>query len=187
MLVAPENTAGRTGDSEIDHQEHQAPEVYVARASSGGIAGSTDPSCVAGSGSGSKSGGDFPLSFGECTVVQVVEGPELVVRGLKVLVYNLCCEAVPPNALVLIERDKYGVWFTKPCGGIVPGSGSGSGSYGSGPGSESGPGSGVPGSGSVGNNCFTAVVGGTFVDCVLTLQTKTFCIDFDARTVTEQP
>lgn len=111
------------------HSEEQirfAPDVYVARAPSGGIPGLVD---YAGTGSGEATPGSA-----ECDIYRLYDWgpvPGLVkMNTLTKTVWNISPSAVDPLSWVLVIRDKFGRWFTTgidfPSGGDT-GTGTGTG------------------------------------------------------------
>jgi hypothetical protein len=102
-------TTGRQGSESVDHEEHQAPEVYVARIPAGGIPGlslALGTSIV-----------DEP-GHAECDIYRVVpvsagvgDVEIRVVEGLKRRVYNLLQVAITGGRWALVTRDKFGFWM----------------------------------------------------------------------------
>lgn len=78
-----------------DHEEHQAPEVYVAKTPPGGIAGRT---------------GVVPASA-ECDIYQLIVSDLTITTGLTQPVYNLATDSIDGDSFVVIARDKYGRWY----------------------------------------------------------------------------
>jgi hypothetical protein len=82
-----------------------APEVYVARAPGGGVPAAD---------------GLAPGSA-DCDVYRLLgdDPPELEAAGFVRTVYNLA-SAVDAGAFVLVNRDKYGRWFSDPVSVVGP-------------------------------------------------------------------
>lgn len=97
-----------------------APDVYIALPPTGGIPG-------AGFSSGSLDYPDTPGSA-DCQIYYKdhITGLMKPVDGLIVDVHNLSVEEIPDTQLVVVKRDKYGVWYiesTGPEGGTGTGTG----------------------------------------------------------------
>jgi hypothetical protein len=97
--------------------DHQAPEVYVARTPDGGITGMVQDSTGTGV-------GDHP-GVATCEIykrITVGGEPELVaIPGLTKAVHNIATSDIPGNTWVLVTRDKGGTWWVT--GGAEPGGG----------------------------------------------------------------
>ncbi len=96
---------------------YSAPEVYVARAPSGGIPALDDGS----TGTGTGALNDDVLGYAECRVYKI-EGfggtaDFVPVDGLVRTVYNPTTTAIDGNAWVTIVRDKFGQWLVAGAGG----------------------------------------------------------------------
>jgi hypothetical protein len=106
------NTAGRN-DPEDYEGEHQAPEVYIAVAPSGGIPALT---IVPGTGPGEY---DIPGSA-ECLLHNIFtdddeENPEVQpVEEFTQVVYNVYTTAIPAGTTFIAVRDKWGFWLAVP-------------------------------------------------------------------------
>lgn len=104
-------TTGRQG---VDWDEHQAPEVYVARTPYAGISGlttvGTGTHLDTGTGTGTGVTGDDVAGSASCAIYQVVDG-EFLSIGTSLLVHNYSTEAVEGDKWVLVLRDKFGTWF----------------------------------------------------------------------------
>lgn len=98
-------TGNSSGDG-IDHQEHQAPETYIAISPEGGI-----PALE-------QDGADFIPGLAECTIYQLIyvdDIPNLLeVTDFSKTVYNLSTIDIPEGFWLPISRDKYGKWFAFP-------------------------------------------------------------------------
>lgn len=89
-----------------------APDIYVAKAPVGGIAG-LDAEAGTGTGTGTLG---FPGSA-ECEIYRrgyLGIYPKLIPTGKQQIVYNLSEASVPGGSWVLIERDKWGSWWAVP-------------------------------------------------------------------------
>lgn len=86
--------------------EFSTPEVYVALTPAGGI-----PALVPGTGTGGSDIGATP-GTADCYIYRndLTTG-QLTYSGFTKPVYNLSGTAVPGNAFVIAERDKWGTWF----------------------------------------------------------------------------
>jgi len=111
------NTRGRfpRERQHAENDDHQAPEVYVAKTPAGGIDGLT-----LGDGGTGTGGYDEPGSA-TCDIYVIDETdtvPDLRDMGKDVIVYNVSGVAVPGSAYVPIVRDKSGRWLavTPPIG-----------------------------------------------------------------------
>lgn len=96
-----------------DHEEHPAPEVYIARTSSSGIPALSQGALT---GTGSLDWQDDVPGWAECDIFRVV--PNSVtgfsmerVDGLTRTVFNLSNSAVPGNSWITLKRDKAGTWI----------------------------------------------------------------------------
>lgn len=96
------NTPGRPGDESREHDEHQAPETYIARTPPGGI-----PALLEQVGSGIR---DEP-GWANCYIYQIVEGLIYPVSNLFKKVYNLSHERIGGGRWIPVTRDKYGKWI----------------------------------------------------------------------------
>lgn len=92
------NPQSRPGEQGIDHQEHQAPEVYIAKATD------TVPAM-----SGEEPG------IGPCEIYRIIPVTGLVDRvgNLTYQVYNLSTTDVDADTWLVIQRDKFGQWVIK--------------------------------------------------------------------------
>lgn len=81
--------------------EHQAPEVYVARTPSGGI-----PKLTEETGAGIV---DTPGSA-TCAIYEIQSGGIQPIQGLNALVHNLTADAIEGDTWVVISRTKDGTW-----------------------------------------------------------------------------
>lgn len=103
-----------------DHEEHPAPEVYVARTPAGGVPGLTEEA-----GTGLDDFNDVPGSA-VCDVFRLSDNVDvstgtgtdtyeatalIAVNGLKRTVWNLSKVAVVGDSWVLVIRDKTGRWW----------------------------------------------------------------------------
>lgn len=108
------NTTGRAG---VEFDEHQAPEVYVARTPALGIS----PLSVNTTGTSPTADIDDVTSFGICEVYRIIEDPDGAllqpVTGLTKRVYNLSTGTLPGDTLILVARDKFGNWIAVTAGG----------------------------------------------------------------------
>lgn len=100
--VSGNNSGNNAGDS-IDHQEHQAPETYIAVAPVGGI-----PALAS----------DVP-GEADCVIYQVLydefDDPILTeITGRTKKVLNLSSIVIPGGFWLPITRDKYGRWLALP-------------------------------------------------------------------------
>jgi hypothetical protein len=147
------STRMRANEGSIDHQEHQAPEMYVGRTTDQGIPGLTGDIGI-GTGKGEYTGTSQDPSKayaypgeGQCTVYQLLNlnGKKTLVKVAMdpLTVYNLCKQPIPGDVFVELVRDKYGAWYAISCehgGAPVPtgtgstGTATGSGSKGTGTG-----------------------------------------------------
>lgn len=95
-----------------DHEEHQAPEVYVARIPPGGIS-ALSVGANTGTGTGTPATSDDVPGSTLCPIYQLITdgGIRLISIGVSYQVYNLSIEPVKAGRWVLISRDKYGKWF----------------------------------------------------------------------------
>lgn len=117
-------TRGRGYDGRVDHEEQQAPEVYVALTPSGGIPALAASSVVdTGTGQADEHNGDAP-GYAECAAYRVLppadgtDGAELwEVPGLSFRVHNASGSDVAGDSWVLVVRDKGGVWWAVTGGG----------------------------------------------------------------------
>lgn len=96
------NTEGRPGAQEVDHQEHQAPEVYVGKAKT-----TTGVPMRAGSAPGVGQVDVYQLSLS-------VDPPELEQTYLDVTAYNASGVNVLYDEWVVVHREKGGAWFVQP-------------------------------------------------------------------------
>lgn len=85
------NTTGRAG---VEWDEHQAPEVYVAKTPSGGIPALAN---------------DEPGSAA-CYVYRIIEG-SIGSIGARRIIYNLGSTAVSGDEWIPVIRDKFGAWL----------------------------------------------------------------------------
>lgn len=112
--------SGRDWEEENDHQ---APEVYVARTPTGGI-----PQLDEGSGVGTGTSATDSPGRANCDIYRVKrygDVPELEdVPNFSKLVYNLAGDLIPGNQWVIVVRDKYGDWFVVNANASGNGSGS---------------------------------------------------------------
>lgn len=98
-----------------------APEVYVARTGSGIPAINLRPGADVWTGTGTGTGpGDWDEpGYANCEIYQVLEagatGPGTPyldhIPGLTRRVHNLGIIAIPANTWILVERDKFGIWW----------------------------------------------------------------------------
>jgi len=116
------STTGRGAEGSIDHQEIQAPEVYVARVPSTGI-----PALIEEPGTGPGQLNDNPGSA-LCDIHRVVytaapvgtaNDGMMVSVGSKRRVWNLGIISIQGNQWIIALRDKFGYWFASPAGGEI--------------------------------------------------------------------
>jgi hypothetical protein len=126
----PRNKPGHTPEPELP----QAPDVYVALTPGTGIPamrGDWDTGTgllPAGTASGHQ--GNTPGSA-DCNIYRTVytgttpDVPNLTAMGFTRKILNLSFTAVPANSWVIVQRDKYGDWYTKDERGSATGTGGG--------------------------------------------------------------
>lgn len=100
-----QNTSQRGNDGRIDHEEHQAPETYIAKTPSEGISALV---------------GDVP-GYADCDIWRIIgESGTPVLRKLGALfhrVYNIEEVHIEGGIWVPITRDKAGSWLILRCCG----------------------------------------------------------------------
>lgn len=104
-------TPRRSNPYSIDHEETFAPETYLARTPTGGIAALNEMT----TGTGTTDDLDDVISSAMCDVYRVLQsGPSsyaLQKLTFQRRVFNPIPVALPSRQLVLITRDKFGTWF----------------------------------------------------------------------------
>lgn len=121
LLSAHRNTAPprRGYEGKVDHEEQQAPEVYVAKTPANGIAarGSSD------TGTGTDDDDNGP-GYDWCELYRVVDNRSgepalypLGAAGVTERVHNLSSSDIAGGEWILVIRDKGGVWWAVTGGG----------------------------------------------------------------------
>lgn len=95
----------------IDTHEHQAPEVYVVRVPTSGIAAASEGT-LSGTGSSGLADDSFSSAFCQAYRLGVTGTP--IVAGPSIRVYNPSKSAIAGDRWALVERDKWGKWYIPP-------------------------------------------------------------------------
>jgi hypothetical protein len=111
-------TPRRGSESTIEREEMTTPETYLARTPDAGVPALAENT----TGTGTTDDVDDVLTSALCEIYQLVQiSPltpgtrRLVNLGFTHRVFNVAPVALPARQLVLITRDKFGVWyFTAP-------------------------------------------------------------------------
>lgn len=117
------NTTGRPREGHVDHEEHQAPQLYVALTPEDGIPGLdiAPPETGTGTGTGGDVfvGDDIP-GYATCNIYRVVPTVPLgdtstpalePITGLTKTVYNTSAISVPGYTWIIVARDSFGSWL----------------------------------------------------------------------------
>ena len=104
----------RADPLQADHEEHPAPEVYVARSPQSGVpAMQLDLGTLTGTGSALQAEDDISRpGVADCDIFRVLPtGAMEKVDGLSKEVHNLSEKAIPKFQFFPIKRDKFGTWI----------------------------------------------------------------------------